>query len=139
MLGGGKRTASMIYVDDLVRGLIIMGTHKNAVGQVYYIVSEPEVDIDELGRMIAQIMGKKALTVHVPVWPAYAFTVLADPFARIFNFQTVINRYRMVEYRECCWLCDGSKAQRELGFKPEVKLKEALERCYVWYREAGWI
>jgi nucleoside-diphosphate-sugar epimerase len=37
------------------------------------------------------------------------------------------------------WVCDGSRAQRDLDWHPEVSFEVGVERTVASYREAGWL
>jgi nucleoside-diphosphate-sugar epimerase len=37
------------------------------------------------------------------------------------------------------WVCDSTRARRDLGWKPEVPFEVGIERTVAWYRQAGWL
>jgi nucleoside-diphosphate-sugar epimerase len=37
------------------------------------------------------------------------------------------------------WVCDISKARKELGFNPRVGFAEGAKLTTAWYREKGWL
>jgi nucleoside-diphosphate-sugar epimerase len=37
------------------------------------------------------------------------------------------------------WLCDISKAKKELGYQPTYSLEQGLSETIRWYEEEGWL
>ena len=37
------------------------------------------------------------------------------------------------------WICDTSKAMRELGYRQKVSLEEGIKRTCEWYKKMKWI
>ena len=52
---------------------------------------------------------------------------------------TVLNndKYNILSQRN--WRCDITPAERELGYRPRVKLAEGVSHTVSWYQQNGWI
>jgi nucleoside-diphosphate-sugar epimerase len=37
------------------------------------------------------------------------------------------------------WVCDITPLQHDLGFRPDYRLKEGIEKTVRWYKENGWL
>jgi len=37
------------------------------------------------------------------------------------------------------WICDSSKAGRELGYKQKVSIEDGIKRTCEWYKQMKWI
>jgi len=37
------------------------------------------------------------------------------------------------------WVCDSTRARRELAWDPEIGFEEGVKRTMAFYREAGWL
>ena len=139
VLGWRTRYGSFIYVEDLVRGILLAAEKKNAEGQTYYLVSDNLIAYQELNNAIARALGKKGLTMHVPIsW----FAIVVAIREMVYGMKkkaTIMNRHKVHEVRERFWVCDGSKARKELGFTPEFSLEEGLDKTADWYSEMNWL
>ncbi|HEX8985723.1 MAG TPA: hypothetical protein VF767_09835, partial [Bryobacteraceae bacterium] len=51
----------------------------------------------------------------------------------------ILSRQKIVEARCRYWICDSSRAARELGFAPACTLEEGVAETLSWYKEAGWL
>lgn len=100
--GDGKQTRSYCYIDDCVRGTVML--MESDYDRPMNIGSERLVTIDELAEMIIRISGKTLTEKHD----------LAAP-------QGVRGRN-----------ADISLARRVLAWEPEVSLEEGLARTYKW-------
>lgn len=139
VLGWRTRYGSFIYVEDLVRGLMLAATHEKAVGQTYFLVTDTRVAYQELDRTIARALGKTAVTVHVPVFGVMLSVLFREVFHGGKDKSNLINWHKIRELQRRFWLCDGFKAQEHLGFQPEFTLKEGIEKSAGWYKKMGWL
>jgi len=103
---GGVATRDFIYVDDVVRGLVLCATLGNP-GDVYNVASGVETSIRELAEIILALAGSAA-------------TLDAAPRR---GWDRAGKRFGSTE-----------KAKRELGFEAEVPLREGLRRTVAWAR-----
>ena len=133
-----KKGVSFIYIDDLIQGIILAAGSPKAIGQVYFLVSDIHVSCQELTGLIAQAMNKKTISMYLPCPMMYLLAFIGETFHRVYGQNPLLDRQKARDLCERYWICDGSKAERDLGFKPNVCLREGIERCTAWYRETGW-
>lgn len=105
--GEGKNIRDWIHVDDHNAG--VEAIIKNGkIGETYCLGGGNEIANIDLTKMILGIMGKgEEMIEYVKDRPGHDF------------------RYAM----------DFSKAQRELGWKPEFNFKDGLNQTIDWYKE----
>jgi dTDP-glucose 4,6-dehydratase len=103
--GDGTQTRSFCYVDDEVRGILALLDSEH-VGPVN-IGNPSEFTILELARTVIEVTGSASEVVHEPL-------PVDDPTRR---------------------RPDISLAERVLGWRPEIGLREGLARTHAWYAE----
>jgi UDP-glucose 4-epimerase len=104
--GGGEASRDFIYVDDIVRGLLLCATD-GAAGDVYNIASGVETTILDLAELVNELAGSSAPVEFGPRRP----------------WDHSIKRFGSTE-----------KAKHQLGFDAEVPIREGLERTVEWTR-----
>jgi len=110
--GDGRQSRAFTYVADSVRGTMLAGTERAALGQAFNIGGETETSIVELARTIVALTGSSSTLSFQPYEVAYGPS-FADPQRR---------------------LPDVSKARCLLGFSARVPLAEGLARTIAWFR-----
>jgi len=108
----GKQTRSFTYVSDVVETLIRLANHPEAVGQVFNVGSGEEITINALALLIKEMTNSKSKTIHVPYSQAYEK-----------GFEDMRQR-----------VPDIGKIEKLIGFKPKVRLQEALQKVIEYYR-----
>ncbi len=138
-IGGVERRFSLIYVRDLVDGLLAAGSRPDAAGKVYYLAHPAPATWEEFGAAAARVMGRAARTLTVPETAARALGMCAEWWTHLSGKPGILSRDKVTE--ACCpgWVCDTGRACRELGFRASTGLEEGLRRTIDWYREAGWL
>jgi UDP-glucose 4-epimerase len=104
IFGDGTQVRDYLFIDDAVRGLEIVAT-RGAPGEEYNVASGQPVQLLELARTIAAMMGYPDIVVR--------------PTGRSFAGDTLR------------WYADITKV-RSLGFEPRVDLGAGLERTIAW-------
>jgi len=139
VLGRGERTASFIFVKDLVDGIILAAKNVDAAGKIYYLSDGKVYTWDELGSTIASVLGVSARKVTLPLSLAYLAAAVADAISRVTRKPSIINldKYQELEMRH--WVCSSARAATELGFRPRYKLWEGLAETASWYKQVGWL
>lgn len=136
---GSDRYLSIIYVADLNRGILRAASSKHAVGQTYFLSNREPVTWRQLGALIAESLGARPLSITVPMPLVEAAGLLADAVTWITRRPLVLSRDKVQEMKQRYWVCDPSKAERELGFRAEIPLEEGIKETADWYRRNGWL
>jgi dihydroflavonol-4-reductase len=138
-IGRGQQHFSIIYVEDLVNGLVNVAENEHAGGKIYFLAHPMPVLWEDFGMCVARLTRKACRTVTVPASFAYGAGLCAEWWARWSGKPGILSRDKVRE--ACCdgWVCDTGRSLRELGFCAGTDLEEGLRRTIDWYREAGWL
>ncbi len=139
VLGWRKRYVSLIYIDDLVQGLLLAAKSKKAEGETYFLTSESQLAYQDLNKIIASVMGQRAVTVHIPVFLFTGIILITDLISKITGKSMVLNKQRMQIIKQRYWICESTKAVKELGFQSGFTIEEGIRKSIAWYREHGWL
>jgi nucleoside-diphosphate-sugar epimerase len=138
MIGSGRVLYHMTYIDDLVTGIILCGTRDAALGEVFTIGGPRYTTIRELVNLVAEALGKSRPKLRLPFSPVYGAAVLCDRLCRPFGIDPPLYP-RRVEFFHKDRAFTIEKARRQLGYQPQVDLKEGLALTATWYRQQGWL
>lgn len=136
-IAGGERWFSVIYVGDLVEGLL--AARRGAGGRAYFLAHAEPVSWSELGATAARIMARRLRVVRVPSSVAYAVGLGAEAWAHLTRKPGIISREKVAEARCRWWTCDTRRAAAELGFEARTPLATGLAETLAWYKEAAWL
>jgi dihydroflavonol-4-reductase len=138
MVGSGRTRLHMVHVDDMVRGLMLAGSHPNAPGEAFIIAGAEAPTLNEIANSVADAMGVQRPFLHLPIWPIYAAAVLCEAVCVRLGVEPILHRRRIgffTHHREF----DISKARRLIAYEPRTTLSEGLYRTAKWYASAGLI
>jgi nucleoside-diphosphate-sugar epimerase len=136
MLGSGRTYYHLVYIDDLVDGILRCGREEAALGQAFIIGHERYVTLNELTAMIARVLHAPAPRWRLPVWPVYAAGVVCETVCVPLGVRPPLYR-RRVDFFTHDRAFDIAKARRTLGYEPKVDLEEGLRRTAQWYAANG--
>jgi len=69
--GDGEQRRCFCHVLDLVRALVALLDHPDAVGDVFNVGAQHEVSMNDLARIIVEMTGSSSRIVHIPYDEAY--------------------------------------------------------------------
>jgi len=138
-IGGGERWFSVIYVGDLIDGLLTAARAAQAPGKTYFLASATPVSWSDLRASTARIVGRTARALRVPASVAYAAGWGAELWAELTRRPGIISREKVTEAQCRYWTCDTRRAAVEIGFEARTSLDAGLAQTLSWYREAGWL
>lgn len=139
VLGWKSHYASFIFVEDLVSGLIQAAESDQSVGKTYFLATEQKISWDLFNNTVAEVMGKRAIKIHIPVWIFALIAMMRDIYSRMTKKTDIINWDKVKEFRERFWICDSSQAEKDFHFKRSIDFNAAIQKTYRWYREHGWL
>ena len=138
-VGGWDREVSLLYVKDLVQGLLAAARTEGAVNRTYCLGHPEPVTWHAFARAVGRALGRRPVLVSVPAPVAWLVALGAETCARLRSAAAVVNRERVREMTQERWVCDPSRAMSEIGFRPEYHVARGVAETATWYREAGWI
>lgn len=108
IFGDGKQTRDFTFVADTARGIMLSGQCEQALGQTINIGSGKELSMNRLAEIAMDVVGKpNARVTHIEPRPGDVLRLYAN--------------------------CD--KAEKFLGFRPEVSFGDGLQRLLSWYQQ----
>lgn len=138
-IGFNEKKLSLIHVSDLVNGFYLAATKEISKGQIYFISSEEFYTWPQINDITAKIIGKKPIVVKVPHFLVYTIAAVAQ-FAALFSSQpATLNIEKARDITQQYWICDTSKAVRELGYHQNISIEEGIRRTLDWYKNMNWI
>lgn len=126
---------SVIYVDDLVRGIIEAGESDKTSGEILFLADSEPYSSSDITNAISEALKRNPKKVKIPKKIGEFFVKVFQKFDKT----SIINSDKLRELTEPCWVCSTKKAERLLGFTTKTKLKEGMEWTAKWYKEKGWL
>jgi nucleoside-diphosphate-sugar epimerase len=139
LIGFNKKYLNLIYVDDLVEGIITAAENIKAEDEIYFLGSEISYPNEDIGNTIAEILNKNPLNFHLPHSMVFGICGLEELFGKICNKQMYLNTQKARELIQNNWTCSIEKAKTQLGFNPHISLYEGFLNTFTWYKKMGWL
>jgi dihydroflavonol-4-reductase len=139
VVGFSDRHYSLIYVEDLVDGLVRAAAAPAAAGQVYFLAGSEVVSWVELGQLIAAALGVAGRPLRLPEFIAAAAGRIADVYALARGKPEIFSSQKVIEMLAPAWVCSAEKAAHDFGWRASTPLPDALATTARWYREHGWL
>jgi len=139
LIVGRGNVLSIVYVKTLARAVASCVLNPSAQGQALFIADHGAYDWDQFSGLIEKALGRRTFRVRIPdgvVAVIAAASELAKPLTRT---PPLINRDKLAEMRQPCWVVSTDRAKRLIGFEPLMSSEAALAETAEWYRAAGWI
>lgn len=139
IVGSVEKRVALVYVLDLVEGIILATRNKNAIGQTYFIGNDVSPSWRELFSVATQIGGKKVRKWVIPNFSIYLIAAAAEPLALLTGRAAVFSFEKARELAQANWSCDVAKAKRELGYEAKTPIVEGMRETLEWYKHEGWL
>jgi len=133
-LGRKERKYSVIYVKDLVKGMIA-AADSPWQNETFYITNAEPVPWDDFMLAAHLPMGGEIRKVTVPVPLAWFLAELSEMRICISKRKTIFNRDKFREIRFPVWTCSAEKSRELLHFQSLCPTDSALRETIRWYQE----
>ena len=137
IVGRGDNALPLVYVTDVVQGLLLGLDHEEAVGEAFNITNDSPVTQQQFFDAIALEIGASPARVHVPYLPLYAAGAAAERIASMTHStrQPPLTRLGVKLFgtsnRHAI-----EKARARLGYSPRVTLREGVRLAATQYLKA---
>jgi nucleoside-diphosphate-sugar epimerase len=133
LIDGGRHSASLVYVDSLVDGIIRAGTIDTARGKAYHFRDDWRVSWERYIADLGAFIGKRAHG-NVPFRAAWTAGRLLEAVLNPLNVRAPLTRLAAgVMGRDND--VDTTLARMELGWRSTVPYDEAMERIGAWVKK----
>jgi nucleoside-diphosphate-sugar epimerase len=131
VVGRGDNAVPLVYVSDLVQGLLLALDHPAALGHTFNITNDAPLTQEEFLREIALAIGAPAPRVHVPYLALYAAASMAEhvPIGPLTWARPPITRLG-VAFLGKDLRCSIDAARVQLGYEPLVPLRDGVHRSF---------
>ena len=135
LVGDGGNQRSMAYVDNVCRGLLLCAQTPRARGETYWIADERPYAMSEIIDTVEQVMsrdfgieisGKRLRLPNLTSELALAGDRLLQ------SAGLYVQKLHVLSEMNKNIACTIAKAQRDLGYAPEVELEEGMRRSIDW-------
>ncbi|MFZ2501049.1 MAG: NAD(P)-dependent oxidoreductase, partial [Nocardioides sp.] len=139
LLGDGSQRRSMVYLDNLVQGVMLGLTHPAAPGEAFWVADRRPYPMAEIVETVREILQQEGYAVRSgPLRLPRVVGAWAERADRLLQArERYVAEVHVVGELDKTIACDISVTERLLGYRPEVELAEGMRRSVRWCRERG--
>ena len=139
VVGDGEQRRSMVYIENLVDGVIAAELTAESKGHGYWVADARAYTVNEIVTTVGRALTDEGFTVKAPSTrlPAVAGRVaeLADRIVQgLGRYQQQLHVLGEMNHTIAC---DISATRRDLDYQPAVELYEGMRRSIRWCVEQG--
>jgi len=134
IVGSGRNAVTFVYITDVIQGFLLAFDQGRAAGNAYNIGNDQPLTQEEVLRAIAEEVGAAPPRLHVPYLILYALAFVSEylPVLTGNRLPPLVTRQGVKLYGTDNRL-SIDKARRELGYTPQVSIREGLRLTGKWY------
>jgi len=137
-IGKFRQLLTFVYVKDLAR-LLVDSLEAKAVNKSYFVSDGELYNIESFGEIVAEILNKKPINIHVPLKLIRLVTPLIEKLSKFSGNYPALHVDKIAELISQSWNCDTYGIQRDFGFEAEYKLEQGMKETIGWYKDHGWL
>jgi nucleoside-diphosphate-sugar epimerase len=136
LLGDGRQELSLVFAEDLARGLVAAATSRATLGGTYHAAHAEVVTQRGLGETLGRALGRRVRFVRLPGAPLLH---AARPFARATGRSALPAPDKARELLAPAWRASSQALFRDAGWAAEVEVERGFALTVGAYRSAGWL
>lgn len=135
----GKSYLHPTYITDIVQGFIKTIGNENAYNQVFNLSAAQDVTSLEFMKTIAECVDSKLLHINI----GYRLSEMAAGLVE-WTYEKLLHKEPFVSKNKIDFLAldhstSSKKAQKMIGYAPQVSLREGMRQTIEWCRENGFL
>jgi nucleoside-diphosphate-sugar epimerase len=136
-VGNRPKLTPLIHVDDAIQGLLL-AAEKGGTGEIYLITNQNSLPFDSIRKILQKALGITRLPLYIPEWAALTAASLMEKVFPVLGKVPPVAR-KNIESTLADRVFSIDKAQREIGFNPQVDPVAGLKETVEWYKKQGWV
>lgn len=132
-IGNGYNTCHPTYIDDTINGLLL-ALKSGVPGQIYHIMGPRPITFRELAETIAVALEVPPPRIALPKSLVWLGAAGAESVAVRLGRSVPLSRTGVAFFSENRRFT-FDKAREELGYTPQIDIKEGVARTVAWYRK----
>ena len=131
-----KKYVVMVYVGDLVNGIIEAAESNNTLNQTYFLNHPDILTSKDTVQTIAKAMNKSSgLLIPVPLFLISLMAPIAELVYHFTRNRPQLTRDKARELSQRFWVANPSKAKQDFGWEASFPLLEGMMQTIPVYRE----
>jgi dihydroflavonol-4-reductase len=125
---------NLVHVDDVAAGHLLAA--QRGVPGERYVLGGDDFTLEQILRLVAEHVGRRASTIRLPHWSVYPVAVAAEAVARFTNREPRVTLDGLRMSKKHMYFT-SRKAQRELGYRwrdPRLAVAAAVD----WFKANGY-
>jgi dihydroflavonol-4-reductase len=127
LLKGKKEITSLIYVKDLIRGIIQAALSPKTKSQVYYLTDGKGYSWQNIILTLKKLVLGESFFFPLPEELIYLAAWLIDMFKKTGLIKSFFGRKLWHSMTQTSWLFSSAKAEKDFGFRARYSLENGLK------------
>ncbi len=128
---------SVIHARDCARAVVAAVRLGRTPRPVYPVDDGAPHTWTEMAAVVSDVLGKRVRVVRAPRWAVLAGAWAWETWGRVTRTAVVMSRDKVLEAEARYWVAGCSAAREDLGYLPEVSLRDGVEETVRWARDTG--
>ncbi len=128
----------LIHVEDLCDIMMLAAVHPRALNEVFICGNPDAVRVSEIGRVVADALGKSFRLLRLPAWPLFALAALCEAVCTPLGISPPLYKRRVAFFTKDRRF-NTAKLHELLDFTPRYTNEQGLRATTAWYLEQGWL
>jgi nucleoside-diphosphate-sugar epimerase len=134
-IGGGANLHHLVFIDDLVAGLLLAARSPSAPGRSFVLAGPEAVTSRAMLEAVLRSLDRDGRVLRLPLAPLMAAARVLEGVLRPLGVQPPLHPRRMDIFRRS--FAFTLEEAKELGYQPRVGLDEGMQETAQWYLERG--
>lgn len=137
--GVKNKYISLVFVTDLINGIINASLSPNAVNKKYFLCDDKPLMWKEIHETIFKVAGKKFIEINLPFGLVYAASHIGSAFSAITGKQVILNKNKVELSQPDFWISSNEAAKNDFGYIQNYTFEEAARLTFDWYKTNKWL
>lgn len=138
-VGFKRQDITFVYVTDVVQA-VFLSLDKPQSGRKYFLTDGEVYESTTFSDYIREDLGNPWwIRITAPIWVLRLICHAGEWWGRLTGSISALNMDKFYILSQRNWRCDVGTAMIELGYNPQVKLREGVRRSIEWYKKEGWL